>query len=206
MAVRILVLAVPSGMPSLAATSDADIPAIPASTSARACSTGRRRSAVRSSPADLTGQGLVLGAVDARGHLGEQRLGIDGDRAPDAHGVDGQVPGDGRQPRRHSPTPLVESVPVAPRPFEGLLGDVFGGNRITGDGEGHAVELGLEPSDEGHRQLGVTGREAGKERLVGELLDGKTDGRTASVTAVGPGRTTTCLRSRRRKGPPQWSR
>ena len=93
--------------------------------------------------------------------------GVDGGGAMAAEGVDGQVAGDGQQPRVHRPSAGVVGAGVAPGPHERLLGHVLGQGRVADDGAGQAEDPGLVPADEGGGGLGVAHAEAGQQRVVG---------------------------------------
>src|SRR5690606_29929702 len=89
--------------------------------------------------------------------------------APAPHAVQRAVAGDAEQPGRDRPPALVEAVGEAPGPHERLLGHVLGVAGVADDGERQAVDLALEAAHEGRRRGGVAGREAGEERLVGDV-------------------------------------
>jgi hypothetical protein len=57
---------------------------------------------------------------------------------------------------------------VAPRPHEGLLGDVLGGAWVPDDRHRQAEHATLEPLDERGGRVGVSRRQACEERIVGD--------------------------------------
>src|SRR4029079_1011950 len=113
------------------------------------------------------GVGRVTGRDTRRHH--EEVVDIDGDRSAHPQRVDGGVARDGEEPGRHTAAARVEDRSVAPRPHEHLLRDVFSRARVAADRECEAVHPALETGEERRRHHRVGPREAGEERVVGQV-------------------------------------
>src|SRR5262249_60032434 len=84
------------------------------------------------------------------------------------YGVDREVPGDREQPRRHRAPTGVVGAGVAPGPHEGLLRDILRGAGVPDDRHGQSEDAALEALDEGCGRVGVSGRQACEQRIVGD--------------------------------------
>ena len=84
-------------------------------------------------------------------------------------GVDGEVAGDGEQPAGRRAAPGIERLGVAPRPHEGLLGDVLGHPGVAEDAQREAEDAALISTHQDRGRLAVTGGQPGDQRVVARL-------------------------------------
>ena len=168
-AARIRVFAVPSGIPSLSATSRAVMPAERGEHQRPALLDGQRPDGRAQLVGGLRRDGRVFRGLARQHVLQLQR--VDRDRPPGAGRVDSEVVGDRGQPGAHGAASRVEEGRVPPRPLERLLRHVFGEGRVAEHGQRNAEDPPLETAHERHRQLGVPRREAREQQVVGHPID-----------------------------------
>src|SRR5918994_7464152 len=103
------------------------------------------------------------------GELGGDHLRIDRVDAAHPRDIDREVAGDREQPGRDSSLALVVCAGVPPHARESLLRDLLRYMRLADDGQRQTVDPPLEATDERGRGIGIAGREASEQCLVGWL-------------------------------------